>query len=208
MLGVLLLLAAGQQTAVEAERAFATRAATTKQWAAFREYATVDAFMFVPQPVNAQEWLAKQPEPRQAVQWWPAESYVSCDRAQAVNTGPWAAPASRSVGFFTTVWVRQPDGVMKWVYDGGQPLAKPRPAGDRAKVRTASCRGRPAGVPAVRYASGEAGEGGSPDLTLQWRWHVAPDGARAFDAWLWDGRRMVPMVQDRVPAPPPQPKRG
>jgi hypothetical protein len=164
--------------------------------------------MFVPQPVNAQEWLAKQPEPPMAVQWWPAVSYVSCDGAQAVNTGPWAAPVTRGIGFFTTVWVRQADGAMKWVYDGGDALPKARPAGDKAKVRAASCRGRPAEVPAVRYASGESGEGGSPDRTLQWRWHVTPEGARTFDAWIWDGRRMVAVVADRVAAPPPRPKRG
>ena len=199
---MLLAMVLAQASAVDAERAFATRAAQTMQWAAFREFSTPEAVMFVPEPVIAHDWTAKQAEPPISVQWWPAQSYVACDGSQAVNTGPWMIPAAKLVGFFTTVWVRQGDGRLKWVYDDGGPLAAPRAAGDRATVRRARCSSRPGEVPAVRYAEGSSGEGGSTDRTLQWRWHVTPDGARTFDAWLWDGRRMVPVVADRFPAPP------
>jgi hypothetical protein len=52
----------------------------------------------------------------------------------------------------------------------------------------------------VRYRDGETGEGQSEDRTLAWRWHVAPDGSRSFDAWLWDGRRMRAVMADRIAA--------
>ncbi len=54
--------------------------------------------MFVPQPVKAQDWLKDRKDPPIAVQWWPAESYVSCDGTAAVNTGPWVRP--KGVGLF------------------------------------------------------------------------------------------------------------
>ena len=52
----------------------------------------------------------------------------------------------------------------------------------------------------LRVREGETGEGRSEDRTLAWRWHVAADGTRTFDAWLWNGKAMVPVVQDRVAA--------
>ena len=55
-------------------------------------------------------------------------------------------------------------------------------------------------VAAVRYRDGETAEGQSEDRTLAWRWHVAPDGARSFDVWLWDGRRMRAVMADRIAA--------
>ena len=89
MLAALLLAQAG--TAVEAERDFNRLAQTEGQWTAFRRYATGDAVMFVPKPGNAQAFLKARKDPPIAVQWWPAESYVSCDGSVAVM---YAAPSS------------------------------------------------------------------------------------------------------------------
>lgn len=200
MLSIMLLAimaSAPQQSALDAEHAFMQRAQTTHQWQAFREFADDDAVMFVPQPVKAQEWLPKQKEPPVAVMWWPSDGYTACDGSFAVNTGPWTIGAAHLNGFFTTVWKRGDSG-WKWIYDGGSALKEPRLAGDRPRAHRASCRGTPTTVAAVRYADGETGEGQSDDRTLAWRWHVAPDGARSFDAWLWNGKAMVPVVQDRI----------
>ena len=90
ILAALLLTQAG--TAIEAERDFNRTAQTQGQWTAFRRYAADNAVMFVPRPENAQKFLKDRKDPPIAVQWWPAESYVSCDGTVAVNTGPWAAP--------------------------------------------------------------------------------------------------------------------
>ncbi len=184
------------QTAAEAEAAF-NRAAQTGQWEAFRAFAADDAIMFVPEPARAHDFLKDRKDPPIAVQWWPAVSFVACDGASAVNTGPWVRSGAGSVGYFTTIWRRGADG-WKWTYDGGDGLAVPRPAGDRPRILHASCRGRPAPLSAGHFADGTTGEGRSADGTLAWRWHVAPEGARSFDAWLWDGRRMRTIVSDRV----------
>ncbi|MEP7005372.1 MAG: hypothetical protein ABI810_05280 [Sphingomonas bacterium] len=193
------LLAAATPSAADAERTFAS-AAQAGQWSAFRRFATDDAVMFVPRAANAQAWLKDRKDPPYAVLWWAAESYVACDGHAAVNTGPWMRPWAKAVGYFSTVWLRQPDGGWKWTMDGGDALGTPRPAGDGPRIRRASCKGSPSTVAAVRYRDGETGEGQSEDRTLAWRWHVAPDGARSFDAWLWDGRQMRSVVADRIAA--------
>ena len=196
----LLLAAAEPQTAAQAERAFASAAQAEGQWSAFRRFAAEDSVMFAPQPVKTQEFLKDRKDPPAALMWWAADSYVSCDGALAVNSGPWIRPKGDAFGYFSTVWQRQADGGWKWTMDGGDGLAKPRPAGDAPRIRRGSCKGSPATVAAVRYRDGETAEGQSEDRTLAWRWHVAPDGARSFDVWLWDGRRMKPVMADRIAA--------
>ncbi len=201
MLLPLLLAAAAPQTAVEAEQAFNRAAQTEGQWTAFRRFSTADSVMFNPQPVKTHALLAEARDPPIAVQWFPAESYVSCDGTMAVNTGPWVRP--KAAGYFTTVWVRQADGGWKWVMDGGDALEKPIAAGEKARVETASCKGKPHALPVEKAGTGTTGSGTSPDGTLHYQWHVAPDGERAFNAWLWNGREMAPVVEDRVAAPAP-----
>ena len=192
-----LMLAAAAPGAADAERAFAS-AAQKGQWAAFRAFAAEDAVMFVPKATNAQAWLKDRAEPAYPVSWWAADSFVACDGGAAVNTGPWMRP--KSVGYFSTVWLRQPGGGWKWTMDSGDALAAARPAGEGPKIHRASCKGNPSTVAAVRYRDGDTGEGQSEDRTLAWRWHVAPDGARSFDAWFWDGREMRSVIADRIAA--------
>jgi ketosteroid isomerase-like protein len=200
MLLALLLAADAPQTAAEAEHAFYRAAQTEGQWTAFRRFAAEDALMFTPQPVKTHELLADAKDPPIAVQWWAAESFVSCDGTMAVNTGPWVRP--KASGYFTTVWRREPDGEWKWRLDHGDALAAPRPAGDKPRTERASCRGKPDALPVEKAESGMIGAGTSPDGTLHYQWYVAPDGERAFNAWLWNGEEMVPVVDDRVAAPP------
>lgn len=195
IIAALLLAQAG--TAIEAEREFNRAAQTQGQWTAFRRYATDDAVMFVPAPENAQKFLRDRKDPPIAVQWWPAESYVSCDGSVAVNTGPWASP--RGSGFFTTVWVRQAGGGWKWVYDGGDALKTPRALPEKPRVRRAACGKVPPLVPATQDRG--RGSGMAQDGSLTWRWIVAPDGSRSFTASIWNGRTFEDVVTDRVAAP-------
>ena len=182
--------------AVEAERAFAAKAQTSGQWTAFREFATADAIMFVPQAVNAQQWLAGRSDPPRAVMWWPASSYLSCDGTIAVNSGPWLRNGGALSGYFTTLWQRQPDGGWKWLLDHGDGVAKPRRAGDAVRSRRASCQGRPPSMPAP--ASPDSGLGSSADNSLIWRWEVAADGGRTIRVLLWNGTRHETAVEDNV----------
>ncbi|ATY33239.1 Cif family virulence factor [Sphingomonas psychrotolerans] len=203
MLALLLLQVAAPQTAVDAERAFNAAAQEKGQWTAFRDYAAADATMFVPQPVKAQGWLKDREDPPKSVEWWPTESYVSCDGKLAVNTGGAHWP-SGAVSYFTTVWRREADGSWKWIVDGGDALkvARERPA--KPKVKRPSCRRLPSGddgrIPIGPHLT-EDGEGTSPDRSLLWEWHVMPDGHRTFLTHLWDGDGYEIVLLDDIAAP-------
>lgn len=200
MLSLLMLLALPEpETAIDAERAFNRSAQIDGQWTAFRKFSTPDALLFTPQPAKAHDILPDK-DPPIAVQWWPAESYVSCDGQVAVNTGPWVRP--KAMGYFTTVWVRQVDGHFKWVYDAGDALTIPRSLPEKPKVRTAACTGNPRLPLHVIYQpTSKSGSGHSPDKTLVWQWQVAPDGKRNFTARLWNGKRYETVIDNQVAAP-------
>lgn len=197
---MLLLAAHDPETAVDAERAFNRAAQTEGQWKAFRQFMTDDAVVFTPQPELAKDALPAQ-EPKIAVQWWPAESYVSCDGQVAVNTGPWVR--TKGVGYFTTVWVRQADGHFKWVYDGGDSLTAPRALPEKPRTRTASCKPLQAlNVDiAATIPEGKKGAGQSADGTLHWGWATSPDGARVFNVYLWTGRTFENVLTNEIAAP-------
>ena len=203
MIAAFLLMAAEPMTAIDAERAFAADAQKLGQWTAFRKYAAEDALMFLPQPTNAQTWLKDKKDPPVSVFWWPGRSYVSCDGAVAVNTGPWVRGWGKAIGYFTTVWLKQPDGSWKWVYDAGDELKVARAEGGEITPATAVCT-KPSG-PMVHGSPApgiKTGHGQSPDGSLHWAWQTQPDGSRDFTAYLWDGKKMAPVVSDKVAAPP------
>ena len=197
MLAALLLQAAVPDTALEAERAFNAMAQARGQWTAFRTFATPDAVMFNPQPEKVQELLKNAREPKIAVQWWPGESYVSCDGSVAVNTGPWVLP--KASGYFTTVWQRQADGGYRWVYDGGDGLTNSLPLAEKPLVRRAKCHAGPLPQPAAVEGAKE-GAGASADKSLQWHWTVWPDGRRVFTVMLWNGRGWQRVLHNKIAA--------
>jgi hypothetical protein len=203
MIPLLLMLAAADapaKTPVEAERAFAADAKTIGQWTAFRKWSTDDATMFVPQPTNAHDFLKDRKDPPEAIDWWPTDSYISCDGKLAVNTGGWRRPDGK-VGFFTTVWQLQSDGTWKWIIDGGDDLktARPRPA--VPAVHRAACNGKPSAARHPALVGPADLLGHADDATLSWGWHVQPDGARKFALGMWDGTRIKTVVDDNIAAP-------
>jgi hypothetical protein len=187
------------ETAVDAERAFNRAAQTEGQWTAFRRFMTDDAVIFTPQPTRAKDALPEK-NPPIAVQWWPAESYVSCDGTMAVNTGPWVRPKAN--GYFTTVWERQADGHYKWSVDGGDALATPRALPERPRARRASCNHKqlPSLTWIIPTGGGQSADSQSRDGSLRWFWQVRPNGARAFFVELWDGRNFVEVLRNEIAA--------
>ena len=202
IVALMIAAAAPQQTAIDAERAFAADSQKLGQWTAFRKWATGDALMFVPQPANAQAWLKDRKDPPVSVFWWPGRSYVSCDGTIAVNTGPWVREWGKSVGYFTTVWQRQADGSWKWLLDHGDALANARGEGGDIKAEQAPCPSLPLSPgPQREVPQGvKFGGGSSRDGSLRWDWTVLPDGSRTFRASLWDGRLHKVVVEDKVAA--------
>lgn len=204
---MLILAAAALPTAVDAERAFARDAQRIGQWTAFRKYAHQDAVMFTPQAIWAHEFLRGKKDPPEAVRWWPAASFVSCDRRIAVNTGPSSRNRGTSHGYFTTVWQRE-KRQWKWVYDNGDALKIARPVPRQPIVRRASCAGKPTGAPLMkappalkRPGSGppdDYGRGQSGDGTLAWDWKVEAKGAHRFRVFLWNGARYEQVLVNQI----------
>jgi len=202
-----LLLAAAEPapiTAIDAERAFAADAQKIGQWTAFRKWSTADALMFTPQPVNAHAFFKDFKDPPVPVYWWPGRSYVSCDGTVAVNTGPWVRNFGKSVGYFTTIWKRQPDGGWKWIYDAGDELKTPRAEGGDIKVVKASCS---PGAQQSQLVTGtrigaQSGRGESVDRTISWFWESRQDGSRILRVNLWNGSLHKWVIEDDVAAAP------
>lgn len=192
------------QTPIEAERAFAADAQALGQWTAFRKWAAADAVMFLPQPANAQAALKDRRDPPRAAEWSPTASFVSCDGTVAANTGEWRRPDG-SVGYFTTIWVKQPDGGWRWVVDGGDGLPTARPRVATPTVRRAACAALAASVSRAPDPENANGGGHSPDRTLIWTWSVRRDGAREFDVSLYEGRLYASVISDVIGAPPKRP---
>ena len=190
-------------SAIDAERAFAADAQRQGQWTAFRKWSTADALMFVPQPTRARDFLKGRKDPPASVFWWPGRSYVSCDGKTAINTGPWVRGYGKSVGYFTTVWVRQPDGRWKWVYDAGDEGKFMRDEGGDIAPVNAPCPKLPLPPPPQRevQANVKTGGGSSADGTLTWGWTVAGTGERNFFALMWDGKKRQMVIEDKVAAP-------
>ena len=191
---------------VAAELAFARAAQDKGQWTAFAEFATKDAVMFVPQPVNAQAWLKGRANPPQAVRWQPHQVWSSCDGSVAVTRGPWQRPDG-SVGYFTTVWQRQGKKrtEYRWVMDQGDALAAPLVAPGMIEARVAECPRPMAHHAAVVdlpqcTAQGCSGGGRSGDDTLEFRYETLPDGARTFRVLMRNAGEMEQVVLSEVAA--------
>ena len=210
MLVLLIAAAAASTSAVDAERAFARDAQRLGQWTAFRKYADETAVMFNPQAVWAHDFLAPLKDPPKAMRWSPSESWVSCDGRTAINRGP-GRSLTGGQGYFTTVWVRQGRD-WKWVYDGGDTLAKPMTLPKKPRIDRAACGGRSKlpqeyseeVKPTARIAGkppADAGQGRSADGTLIYEWKVAASGERHFKAKTWDGRDYRTVLDQKIDAP-------
>jgi hypothetical protein len=190
---LLMLADAPAMTPVEAERAFAADAKKIGQWTAFRKWSADDAVMFVPQETNAHAFLKDRQDPKEAIDWWPTASWISCDGSIAVNHGGWKRPDG-SVGYFSTVWRRQPDGAWKWIVDGGDSLkvALSRPA--EVKVVRGDCARK--APPLGKITSGG---GAASDRTILWEWTYNTSGnIRVFNAFQWTGKGYVQVVDDLI----------
>jgi len=210
---------------IAAELGFASAAREKGQWTAFRDTAAKDAEMFVPQRVNARDWLKDRKDPPVSVNWQPQVVWSSCDGSYAVTKGPWQRP--HSTGYFTTVWRRDKKGRLEWVLDQGDTLDKPLPDADFVEGKVADCPRRgegmrggaggdwpedkatgnriaplPAPLPNTHVPAGaDSKDGRSDDGTLGWRSTVMPDMARRFTVWAWQDGGWKEVIDSRVAAP-------
>ena len=197
--GVKLKPSANPTAVIAAELAFAQLAQTKGQWTAFRETATADAVMFVPQRVNVQGWLKGKADPAVSVKWQPHQVWSSCDGSYAVTRGAWQQP--NSVGYFTTVWQRQKNGDYKWVLDQGDAMAMPLDPPEMIAAKVADCKGLPP-IAQATTAQPDRRAGLSDDRTLSWTVQVDRQCGRTYRLLLWDGTKMAEVMSGSVDVPP------
>ena len=205
---------ANPSAVIAAEMAFNRLAQDKGQWTAFRETATRDAMMFVPEPVKAQEWLKGRADPASSVRWQPHRAFMACDGKTGVTTGAWQRPDG-STGYFTTIWQWQPkskapenqvsgvlgNGDWKWVLDHGDAMNTPLPSPEMIDTKTASCKGKPGALLMAPPEGAQMKVGFSFDQTLQWTWIVPADNSRTLEIKLWNGTDFDVVRFDSVVAP-------
>lgn len=118
------------QPVIAAERAFAADAAERGWVAAFRRAAAADAITLSPDPVNAQENLARiEGDGETTLDWRPAFAGIARSGDFGFTTGPYQFRGRDGiVGHYFTVWRRQPDGGWKWIFDTGTGVRDAGPA--------------------------------------------------------------------------------
>ena len=198
---------ANPSAVVAAELSFARLAQQKGQWTAFRETATDDALMFVPQLVNAQSWLKGKTDPAQATDWQPHKIYMSCDGSLGVSIGAWQ-DAGGDAGYFTTIWQqinfdqrKRGDALeYKWIFDHAEKLDTPLEEPDFVETEVAKCN-----APPETFAPDIAGDtarqyGYSIDHSLSWVVRIDADDARHVEVMLWDGSAMQTVVNREIAA--------
>lgn len=112
------------QTSIVAEEA-AFMAATRSDglMPAFAQRANADAIMFLPEPVRIADRLATE-NWAGVVSWAPAFVATAGDGSMGLSTGPssWVAGDTAYPGYYVTVWERQQDGSLRFVFDSSADL--------------------------------------------------------------------------------------
>src|SRR5690606_20547084 len=160
----------------------------------------LDAVMFVPGPVGAQDWLRRQTDPAEAVRWQPYQVWSSCDGSFVVSTGGATYPGGAQSNFMT-VWQKQDDGDYRWVLDQSLPHAERPFAADTIGADVADC---PANRPTGRIEA-RRGEnwrsGASNDRTLEWTTQLAADCSRVVTVRIVQRGQLDEVLRVDAPAP-------
>jgi ketosteroid isomerase-like protein len=106
---------------VAAERAFAADAPSMGIAGSFNKWSTPDAILIGGGRVlRIGEAYPDGPRPADEalLEWWPNFAGISRSGDMGFTTGG-VQVGGRRTGHYFTVWMKQPDGSWKWVYDGG-----------------------------------------------------------------------------------------
>ncbi|MRR10395.1 DUF4440 domain-containing protein, partial [bacterium] len=132
---------------IETERAFCRAAARASVRAAFLEYLSDDAVMFLPRPANGKQAYAARPETASDLRWRPSCAGISAAGDLGYTFGPWEFRRSRGQddadahGHFLSVWRRQPDGRWLLAFDSGVSHQRPDTVTEEIELRPARKRG-------------------------------------------------------------------
>lgn len=110
---------------VAEEAAFMADTRTLGLMPAFSRRAADEAVMFLPGPTRIKPRLATEKWPGE-VSWSPAFATASGDGTLGASTGPssWVVRGKASPGYYFTVWKRQGDGTLRFVFDGSADMPR------------------------------------------------------------------------------------
>ncbi len=110
---------------VAEEAAFMADTRTLGLMPAFSQRAADEAVMFLPGPTRIKPRLATEKWPGE-VSWAPAFATASGDGMLGASTGPssWVVRGKASPGYYFTVWKRQGDGTLRFVFDGSADMPR------------------------------------------------------------------------------------
>jgi ketosteroid isomerase-like protein len=118
-------LAAATAAAIAAnEDAFSRTAAEKGVRGAFLEFIADDGVLFRPRPLPGKTFLQASPSSPGLLQWGATFADASASGDMGYDLGPWetrraAGDSVRGTGTFSTVWIRQPDGAFRFMFDVG-----------------------------------------------------------------------------------------
>jgi len=199
---------------VATDLAFARAAQEEGQWTAYRRYAADDAVMFVPEAVNARDWLAQQQDPAQPLRWQPHQVWSSCDGTLAVTRGAWQIGQSRN-GQYLTVWRRQESGEYRWVQTQADTTDEPLVAPDMVQTEVAYCSTGAEETPLVIQAvnasaqdprmkgAGQFYDNSSRDNSLFLNMFAEQDMARHWALYIARDGQLEEVLRGDLPAPTP-----
>ena len=109
--------------ALDADAAFAARAAERGQRDAFEAVLAPDGVLFRPGPVRGLEWMDDHEGSSGRLSWTPAAVIADCAGQYAVTTGPWTYTSPEgsvlATGDYVSIWRRAADGEWQLVLDNG-----------------------------------------------------------------------------------------
>lgn len=110
---------------VAEEAAFMDDTRTLGLMPAFSQRAADEAVMLLPGPTRIKPRLATEKWPGE-LSWSPAFATASGDGTLGASTGPssWVVRGKASPGYYFTVWKRQSDGTLRFVFDGSADMPR------------------------------------------------------------------------------------
>jgi ketosteroid isomerase-like protein len=167
----------------KAERAFAADGLALGIRDSFLAHMADDAIVFSPGPVNAKTLYEKRPSSKTPrLEWWPRKVVIARSGDLGLSVGPWAIDGKRG-GYYATIWRKGPDGLWKWIYDGGAEADASKAPGPETPATTGPVATSGSASAAIGLAAARAAEARFADMAGE----DAPKAYRSVltsDAWL------------------------
>ena len=189
---------ANPSAVISADLMLSRRAREKGEGQALREAAAPRAAMFVPQRVEAGQWLKRGFAGAAATNWQPHAVWMSCDGGIGVSRGTWRQGST--AGEYVAIWQGQENGEWRWLLREPVPAAPLGEAPEMIAGKVAECTGLPARPRGFVPPPVDAAADASRDGSLEWAVRLEPRCGRTVTVKAWNGRTMETVTEIRRPA--------